>query len=122
MKHLFLILCLSLMACCAYCFVIADNGIAKATVVIEKDATEGVKYAADQFVEYTQKISGVTLPISETKAPTNNIYIRTKKNAKENDGINLKLSGSNLFLEGNTDRGTIYSVYEFFVTGGQLQP
>lgn len=113
------VFCISLLmlvlACsCVFGFTIAENGVPKAVVVIDKDATEAQKYAADEFVKYTQKISGAVLEIKDEKNVKNNIFIRTKKNVKDEDRVNLKLVGSNLYIEGNTDRGTIYAVYEFF--------
>lgn len=98
----------------AFAFTVAENGAAKANVIVASDATQAQIYAAEEFVKYVKEISGAELTISDRAKKGNNIYIRTKnRNNTSDDTVNIKLAGSNLYLEGNTDRGTIYSVYEF---------
>ena len=86
--------------------------IVKSTVVVPQNATMTEKYAADEFVKYIEKISGVKLPISTTPSQGSNVYINSL-NSAEDDGINIKTQGNNLYFQGNNQRATIYSVYEF---------
>lgn len=118
------ILCLSAI-CFAETFAITVNGQPKATVILPKDATKAQVYAKDTLINYIEKISGATLPVSETPTSGNNIYIGQTQPVKDllkgfdfsslyKDGIYIKCNGKNrLVLTGDTNGGEIYSVYTF---------
>lgn len=114
MKKIIFALIILLCASFVFSFTIVDNGKAKAQIVIKKDANITEKYAADEFAKYVEISTGVKLDITNTPKPTGNIYISTRENAPDdNDRVNITCDGKNLYLRGNNDRGTLYSVYEF---------
>lgn len=114
MKKLLFILITLLCFSNLFAFTIVENGNAKAKIVIKKNANVTEKYAAEEFAKYVEKSTGVKLEITDTPSKAGNIYISTKENAPDNnDQVNISCDGKNLYLRGNNNRGTLYSVYEF---------
>lgn len=129
-KTLFLLLILTTLLSSAYGFDIVKNGKPQAQIVIDKKANENIKYAAETLQKYVKEASGATLTIDNISATKNNIYIYTKKDTG-NDTVNLKVYKGDLYIVGNNDRATIYSVYEllekymgvrFFTPDNELVP
>ncbi len=83
-------------------------------VVIKDNATEPEKYAANEFVKYIEKITGNKLNITTVDMPKS-VYINAIGDETGDDGVNIKVLNDNLYLQGNSPRSTIYSVYEFLV-------
>lgn len=97
-----------------FAFDIAKHGKTDCVVVVPKSANAAERYAAEEFVKYIEQSSEVKLEITDTPQKFNNIYINTRKDVKTTwDSINFVVKNRSLYLTGDTDRGTIYSVYEF---------
>jgi len=113
-KTILLVLLLILTMSFAYGFNVVKNGKSDCVIVLSKDANPAEKYAASEFQKYIKQSSGVEIEIKDTPQKENNIYIETKKDIKTDwDTVNIITLKNNLYLKGDNDRGTIYSVYEF---------
>lgn len=110
MKKLLLILTVVLTASVVFGFSITD----KTKVIIPENSNECIKYSADEFVKYVEKVSDIKPEIVNRADGKGNVYIYTRKNVPaDNDRVNIKVYNGDLYIIGNTDRGTLYSVYEF---------
>jgi len=108
-----------------FSFNIVDKGKATSVVVLGDDAIAPEKNAANEFVSYIEKISGVKLSIvNKPSAEKGNIFIgqtsETKKvlgtfkwNQITDDGIIIKTGKDFLVLAGDRPRGTLYAVYTY---------
>lgn len=109
-----LFVCLICMSGVLFAFDIAKHGKTDCIVVIPKDANPAEKYASEEFVKYIEKASGAKLEIKTEAQKYNNIFIQTRKDVTSDwDTVNFVIKNRNLYLTGDNDRGTIYSVYEF---------
>lgn len=127
MKKLFFVLLILCIGGISFAggFSICENGKPASRVIIPKNITKAQAYAAKEFIKYIEKISGVSLPVSETPTGGNNIFIgNTEETLKylknfnfsslRKDGIYIKCDGKkNLVLTGGQGSGEIYSVYTF---------
>ncbi|MBU0715683.1 MAG: DUF4838 domain-containing protein [Verrucomicrobia bacterium] len=121
----------------------SEMDIAKAVIVVSKDASAPEVFAAEELSKYVEKMSGVKLSIAkDNEAVTNEnlIFIGTLKsndkiqeivkkkeiNAdklnKDQDGFIIKTIGNKMVLMGNNPRSALYSVYAFLERQGCLWP
>jgi hypothetical protein len=103
---------------------IAENGLAKAVIVIAPDAPEPEQHAATELAYYLQQITGAKFEIVSSCAAGTSRLLVGPKAAKlacpdfSTDGlgaegiVNLTV-GSDLILAGGYPRGTLYAVYTF---------
>ncbi|MBQ7256690.1 MAG: DUF4838 domain-containing protein [Abditibacteriota bacterium] len=110
LKSLFVLLFILMFSVSLFAFSITKN----TNVVIKENATEAEKYAAEEFIKYIEKITGNKLNITTTETPKS-VYISALGDETGDDGVNINFKDNNLYIQGNSPRGTIYSVYEFLV-------
>jgi hypothetical protein len=103
---------------------ICSNGRAAASIVVDKNASPEVVFAAEELQGYLKKISGALLNI--TKAgnliPGENIYVGSSKAVNTlkvsaeklgKEGFIIQTKNGNLVLLGHDDPGTQFAVYTF---------
>ena len=122
--------------CCSFLFAaditLAENGNAKATIVIPANAKRVVKFAATELASYLKKITGATFAVGTNPGKDVNIYLgmgNTKGLDKHSFVISAKgkridIYGKdsqpqgrvdfyfNLFYD-NQEQGTLRGVYNF---------
>lgn len=106
LSFLFLIISFNLFA-----FTIAENGSAKAVIVLPSSPNDQEKYAADALKKYIKEISGADLS-ADTAQKGYNIFIRTDETLQENE-ISIVCKNNRLDLSGGKKSGVIYAVYTF---------
>lgn len=104
---------------------IGDNDISLYTVVYAENASDTVKYAADEFVSYIHASTGIHLSCDtyESCSSEYKIHIgKTEPLPKKilqkltrmgNEGYYLLCEENNLYITGDSERGTLYGVYSF---------
>jgi len=103
---------------------IAQNGTAKAVIVVAADASEPENHAASELADFLRQIAGVEFEISHTPAENKSCLLVGPGAAKlavpdfstdglGADGIIIRTSGDDLILAGGNPRGTLYAVYTF---------
>ncbi len=103
---------------------IAQDGTAKAVIVVAEDAPEPVQHAAAELADFLRQISGATFAISHTLDADKSRLLVGPKAAKlvdanfstdglDHDGIIIRTAGNDLILAGGYPRGTLYAVYTF---------
>jgi len=106
-----------------------DNGTCKNAIIVGKDASEILSFAAEELQKYIKKISGITLPIKSDEeginenrvligGPDVNRQVKELKElnlgkALESEGFVIKTLKNDLVLAGSDDRNTLYAVYHF---------
>ncbi len=106
--------------------VLAQDGHSDYTVVLPEGADACVRTAAEEFIAYFEKISGVRLPLAdETRLPegATGVYLGATERAKAAGGYDpeaigaegfwLYADGADLLIAGGDSRGTLYGVYTF---------
>lgn len=105
--------------------VAADGGVAKAQIVVAKDAPPSTQYAAQELQRFLKEMSGAELPIvndsTAVKAPeivvgANKHFAKLSKGKIDvaslgKEGYVLQSRGKNLLIAGGEPRGTLYGVY-----------
>jgi hypothetical protein len=103
----------------------ADGGVAKAQIVVAKDASPSTQYAAQELQRFLKEISGAELPIVDDSTPVKapEIVLGANKHFAElskgkvdiaslgKEGYVLRSRGKNLLIAGGEPRGTLYGVY-----------
>jgi hypothetical protein len=103
---------------------IAQNGEAKAVIVIAEDATDPERHAADELAGFFQQITGAKFEIQSPPAAGRSRLLVGPGAAKlavedfttdglGSDGIVIRTVGDDLILAGGRPRGTLYAVYTF---------
>lgn len=103
---------------------IAQDGSAKAVIVIAADATEPERHAADELAGFLRQITGATFEIQAPPAAGQSRLLVGPEAAKlvaedfstdglGSDGIVIRTVGNDLILGGGRPRGTLYAVYTF---------
>jgi len=100
---------------------IAERGkAAEYSIVIPAKALPAQEYAAEELRDFTEKVTGVRLPIvtnaTSASLPVKAIVLgnmRLEDNPPgQSDGFRLKADGGRLYIVGGNERGTLYGVYE----------
>ena len=105
-------------------FTIAEDGVAKAVIVIAEDASEPEQHAAAELAEFLEQITGAEIEVVSPPAvdsPRLLVGTEAAKLAKPDfstdglgtDGIVIRRAGNDLILAGGHPRGTLYAVYTF---------
>ena len=108
----------------AYCLTIADSGLAKAVIVIDKHADAPEQHAANELAAFLEQVTGAQFTIANDTAPAaSNILVgpAAAKLAQPDfsteglgvDGVVIRTVGDDLILAGGKTRGTLYAVYTF---------
>jgi hypothetical protein len=103
---------------------IAENGIAKAVIVISENASKPEQHAAAELVRFLEQITGAEfdiVPPPAANGPRLLVGTKAAKLAKRDfstdglgtDGIIIRSVGNDLILTGGHPRGTLYAVYTF---------
>ena len=103
---------------------IAENGLAKAVIVIAEDAAEPEQHAAAELADFLRQITGGKFEIEKAPAAGQSRLLVGPGAAKlavadfsieglGADGIVMRTAGSDLILAGGHPRGTLYAVYTF---------
>jgi len=103
---------------------IAENGVAKAVIVIAEDAAEPEQHAAAELADFLRQITGAKFDIVHPPAAKRCCLLVGPKAAKSAaadfstdglgaDGIIIRTVGNDLILAGGHPRGTLYAVYTF---------
>ncbi|MHC4241321.1 MAG: DUF4838 domain-containing protein [Planctomycetota bacterium] len=103
---------------------IAENGVAKAVIVIAEDASEPEQHAAAELAEFLEQITGAEYEVVSppaTDSPRLLIGAEAAKLAEPDfsaeglgtDGIVIRSVDHDLILAGGHPRGTLYAVYTF---------
>jgi hypothetical protein len=94
---------------------IAQNGVAKAVIVIAKDATEPERHAANELAGFLRQITGAKFEIQAPPAAGQSrlAVVDFSTEGLRSDGIVIRTVGNDLILAGDRPRGTLYAVYTF---------
>ena len=114
------LLCLWVQEACAQTCLF-EHGKSVYTIVVQGDASLSEQTAANELQTYIQRVGGVRLPIQTDTGTTREqcIYVgwtqRTgaKRPADSDETYTYRTQGSNLYIYGGKDRGTMYGVYAF---------
>jgi len=103
---------------------IAENGIARAVVVVADDATEPEKHAASELVSFLEQVTGGEFDVvDQAEAGPSRLLVGegaarladpglTVEGLGE-EGLLIRTVGNDLVLAGGRPRGTLYAVYTF---------
>jgi len=100
---------------------IAENGVAKAVIVIAEDAGEPEQHAATELADFLEKITGAEFEVVIPPVVGRSRLLVGPKAAKlavpdfstdglDADGIIIRSVGNDLILAGGYPRGTLYAV------------
>jgi len=103
---------------------IAQNGTAKAVIVVADDAEESERHAANELAGFLWQITGAKFEIQAPPAAGQSRLLVGPGAAKSavadfstdglgSDGIVIRTVGDDLILAGGRPRGTLYAVYTF---------
>ena len=103
---------------------IAQNGAAKAVIVVAEDASEPEQHAAAELADFLHKITGATFEMAHASVADKSCLLVGPQAAKladaefstdglDADGIVIRTVGDDLILAGGDPRGTLYAVYTF---------
>ena len=103
---------------------IAENGAAKAIIVVAEGATEAEQYAANELADFLKQVTGAAFEVSSPPTAGKSRLLVGPDAAKlaapdfstdglGADGIIIRTVGSDLILAGGQPRGTLYAVYTF---------
>ena len=103
---------------------IAENGAAKAVIVVAQDAGEPEQHAAAELADFLQEITNAKFEIVAPPAGGRSRLLVGPKAAKlaapdfstdglGSDGMVIRTVGKDLILAGGYPRGTLYAVYTF---------
>ncbi|MHC4508874.1 MAG: DUF4838 domain-containing protein [Planctomycetota bacterium] len=103
---------------------IAEDGVAKAVIVVAEEATEAERHAANELADLLGQITGAAFEISRRHAVGKTQLLVGPEAAKlaapdssidglGADGIVIRTVGNDLILAGGRPRGTLYAVYTF---------
>jgi len=97
---------------------LADEGRSDYRIVIAKDCSPAVSYAAQELQTYLEKITGARLPIVTDAEPAQprEILVGKSRHYLLPDGLGqegyvLRTAGERLVIMGGEPRGTLYGVY-----------
>lgn len=121
-------MCFLLMLCCAgapaNAITIAEDGQARAVLVIAENAPAPERHAAAELAEFLRQITGADFPLVNQAAPAVRrllVGVDAAKLAEPafsiegigEEGIIIRTVGDDLILAGGGPRGTLYAVYTF---------
>jgi hypothetical protein len=103
---------------------IAENGVAKAVIVVAPDASEPEQHAAGELANFLEQITGAKFDIVPPPAAGKARLLVGPQAGKlpapdfsadglDAEGIIIRSAGDDLILAGGYPRGTLYAVYTF---------
>ncbi len=113
--YIILVTCIS--SCVDKTIVLTDNGKSNYELVINENATEGVKSTAKELQSYLVKISDIEIPIVEERSQNGQKHkIIVKIDTLNKDQISIKTIGDNLMISAGSEMALNNAVYEFLET------
>jgi hypothetical protein len=122
----YLLLTMLLLFACRSSFaqevLISKDGQAAGKIIVGKNASDDVLFAAGELKQYVKKISGADLKITDADVTGKNIYVGYSRAVKVmglsaeslgKEGFTIQTKNGNLVLLGHDDIGTQYAVYTF---------
>ena len=103
-------------------YIIAENGESDYHIVANQYQDEAVRYAASELQKYLLKATGAVVPYFSDRCPSRGPEICVgpavrgcTETAEElcEEGFRIFGRGENIYIIGNTPRGTVYGVYYF---------
>lgn len=91
------------------------------TVVISRNASEAIRYAASELCEHIEKQTGVKLPVADDSTPRPPLAVMVgasdhapvlEGKAPGLDGFRIYIRDGNIAISSPKDRGVLYGVYE----------
>ena len=108
---------LSLCSCGGGDHELFNAGHSDYTIVVDTCASECVQYAARELQKWIGEVGSVTLPIGDLSSGSSGHRLIVGSGLQKPDGaldsFTYQSKGGDIYLWGNTDRGTLYSVYSF---------
>jgi len=101
---------------------LTNNGQPAVKIVVDKNASTEVVFAAEELQQYIKKISGALLEITPEEIKGRNIYVGNSEAVNalsvsaahlNREGFVIQTKNGNLVLLGHDDIGTQYAVYTF---------
>ena len=107
-------------------YTIAANGLSEWFIVVDRDADEVVRYAAEQLNKNLYQITGALIPYHSNLCPKNGPEIKLGFGCRPdgeddmidlsglaNEGFRIKITGENIIIASKSSRGILYGVYTF---------
>jgi len=116
-RHVLILAALVTLWAAARCsaMILAENGQAKADIVVGSGASEPVRHAAQELAHFLEQISGGRFPIADkpTYGRTAILLQAPLAEKPSDEEIVIKTTNDGLILTGGEPRGTLYAVYTF---------
>ncbi len=106
--------------------VIAENGRSDWFIVVDRDADEVTRYAAEQLNRYLYRITGALVPyhsnLCEKRGPEIKLGFRCRPDGEDDlinleglgkEGFRIRSTGENITIASASSRGILYGVYTF---------
>jgi len=98
------------------------------TIVVPRDASATVRFAAEELVSYLEQISGAKLTVTAEGQAATDVLIHVGPTAavreaappglaKQIEGVFVQTSPNRVLICGGSDRGTLFAVYRFLEDG-----
>ena len=103
--------------------VLAERGKpAEYAIVVPSEPTPVLRYAAEEMRDWTEKLTGVRLPIETNTTPAKAIYVGgATEDGLETDGFRVRVEGRSVRILGSSGkRGVLYGVYELLEAYGGI--
>ncbi len=107
-------LCVLAMSVPCVAVVLVNDGQPAATVMIPTDASETVRFAADELMRYVEQISGARLPVVTEGAQITGVPVHVGPVQTDRpEGVSIRVTDAEVRIGGDGDRGTLFAVYRF---------
>ena len=126
MKNILYIIPVILLSACTGNHILFQNGTSEYSIVIDRDAPLSEQYAACELQNWLREAGGVSLPIvgSDEGEPgkrlvvgynsiVQNLVPEAQLQSPSDDSFTWCSKGGDLLFWGGSERGTLYSVYDF---------
>jgi hypothetical protein len=99
---------------------LAENGVARCTIVVAENAAPPERFAGAELQSYLEQICSAKFPISSKPNRDASIVVGTHDTTEttavpsryaDDDAFRIRIDGSALIVKGATPRGTLFAVY-----------
>ena len=103
-------------------FVLAEDGKAKAVIVVPKNAPAGIHYAATELADFFGRISGSRFMVTDTPVKGfRSVLVGTPYKAEHPEELCVRVKDANtLEVTGDRSRGTLYAAYDLLESMGVI--
>ena len=112
-KFLYFIVFIALVSCQEGRYALFENGRSEYVIVLEGDATDVDRYAAQELQFWLKQVSGAAIPISEEASAGKRLILRCEDSASRDDSFRYYSDGADIHFVGKGIRATLYAVYAF---------